>query len=443
MKNLPTNKQIWKIANPIILSLLAQNVVNVVDTAFLGRVGEVELGAAAIAIIFYVVLYMLGFGFSIGAQILMARRHGEGNTKEVGRIMDHSLYFMFGMGVVLFIIIRWFSPEMLRPFIASDEIFHASVSYLQNRIYGVFFAFFNVMSRAFFVSITRTRILTWSAALMAIVNVLLDYAMIFGHWGFPQMGIAGAALASAIAEGASAAVFLIGILKLSDRSRFKVFRFPCPQWAVIRKTLEVSVFVMIQHFISLSAWFLFFIIIEKMGERSLAISNIIRSIYMVLMIPVWAFSSTTNTLVSNTIGAGHKEHVMPIIRKITLLSLASVAVLMIPLIFIPGHLIRVYTSDVSLVAAATPSLYMIFLATLIFASAQNMFSGVSGTGNTRDALLIETFTLMIYLFFAWLIGIYWKQPITLVWLCEHIYFVLLGLFSWLYLKSGRWQHKTI
>ncbi|MDP2424274.1 MAG: MATE family efflux transporter [Bacteroidales bacterium] len=443
MKELPSYRHIWKIAYPIILSLLAQNVVNVIDTAFLGRVGEVELGAAAIAIIFYVVLYMLGFGFSIGAQILMARRNGEGNTKEVGNIMDHSLYFMFGMSVFLFVIIKYFSPQMLRPFIASDEIFNASVTYMQYRIYGVFFAFFNVMSRAFYVSITRTRLLAGSAIIMAVVNVVLDYVMIFGHWGFPQMGIAGAAIASAIAEGCSALFFLVYTIRLTDRSKYNLFRFPKPNFGVIKKTLDISVFVMIQYFLSLSAWFIFFIIIEKMGERSLAVSNIIRSLYMVMMMPVWAFSSTTNTLVSNAIGQGKRNLVLPIIRKISYITLFSVVLLLIPMLFIPGWLIRVYTPDITLIADTIPSLYVIFGAMLLFAAGQNMFSGVSGTGNTRDALVIEGITLIIYLVFTWLIAIRWQQPITVVWFCEYIYFALLGIFSFLYLRSKRWQRKVI
>lgn len=425
------------------LSLLAQNVINVVDTAFLGRVGEVELGAAAIAIIFYVVLYMLGFGFSIGAQILMARRNGQGNTKEIGNILDHSLYFMFGMGVFLFIVIRFYSPQILRPFIASDEIFNAAVTYLQYRIYGVFFAFFNVMMRAFYVSITRTRLLSISAAIMAVVNVLLDYGLIFGHWGLPQMGIAGAALASAIAEGSATVIYLIYTLRMPDRRLYNLYRFPKLNFNVIKKTLDVSVFVMIQYFLSLTAWFIFFLIIEKMGARSLAISNIIRSLYMVMMIPVWAFSSTTNTLVSNIIGQGKHDLVLPTIRKISYFTLSTVMLMLVPLLFIPGWLIRVYTPDPALIAESIPSLYVIFGAMLLFAAGQNMFSGVSGTGNTRDALFIEGIILIIYLIFTWLIGIKWQQPITIVWFCEYIYFGLLGVFSYFYLRSKRWQHKVI
>lgn len=409
----------------------------------MGRVGEVELGAAAIAGIFYIVLYMIGFGFSTGAQILMARRNGEGKIKEIGSIMDHSIYVMLAIGIFLFVTIRFFSPAMLRPFIESDEIFNASVIYLQFRIYGVFFAFFNVLSRAFFVGITRTRLLIVSAVIMASVNVVFDYILIFGHLGLPAMGIGGAAIASVIAEGASALFFLFYMLNMNERRNYQLFRFPKFNMQIIKKTFEVSVFIMLQYIFSLSAWFIFFMIIEKMGERSLAISNIIRSMYMVLMIPVWAFSVTTSTLVSNTIGKGHPHLVIPIIRRITGLTFISVIGVLVPLMFIPGLIIRVYTPDASLIAESIPSVYVIFGAIVMFALTQNMFSGVSGTGNTRDALLIETFTLAIYLFVTWYIGIYIKQPIAVVWFCEYVYFTGLGLFSYLYLKSRRWQLKRI
>ena len=76
-------KEIWKIAYPIILGSIVQNIISVTDTAFLGRVGEIELGAAAIGGVFYLTLIMLGFGFSIGTQIIVARRYGENKNNEI------------------------------------------------------------------------------------------------------------------------------------------------------------------------------------------------------------------------------------------------------------------------------------------------------------------------------------------------------------------------
>ena len=81
-----TNKQIWNVSYPIFLSLLAQNIINVTDTAFLGRVGEVELGASAMGGLYYICVFTIAFGFSTGSQIVMARRNGERRYSDVGPV---------------------------------------------------------------------------------------------------------------------------------------------------------------------------------------------------------------------------------------------------------------------------------------------------------------------------------------------------------------------
>ena len=132
MKNKTTTyNSIWQISYPIILSLVAQNVVNVTDTAFLGRVGEVELGASAIGGLFYISIFMLGFGFGSGAQILIARRNGEKNFADIGRIFNNSLYFLVALAFALFLFIYFLSPVVLKPFIASSGVYAGSVIFLQ------------------------------------------------------------------------------------------------------------------------------------------------------------------------------------------------------------------------------------------------------------------------------------------------------------------------
>mgnify|MGYP003219781277 CR=1 FL=1 len=102
MKTKYTNKQIWMIAYPILISLLMEQMIGMTDTAFLGRVGEVELGASAIAGVFYMVIFMVAFGFSIGAQILIARRNGEQQYKEIGNLFYQGIYFQIGLAAVIF-----------------------------------------------------------------------------------------------------------------------------------------------------------------------------------------------------------------------------------------------------------------------------------------------------------------------------------------------------
>ena len=110
MKTKYTYKQIWTITYPILISLIMEQLIGMTDTAFLGRVGEIELGASAIAGVYYLAIFMLAFGFSIGAQILIARRNGEGNYKEIGPIFYQGIYFLLAVAAILFTLSIVFSP---------------------------------------------------------------------------------------------------------------------------------------------------------------------------------------------------------------------------------------------------------------------------------------------------------------------------------------------
>ena len=182
-------KKIWKISLPIIISGVAQNIVNVTDTAFLGQVSNVALGAAGNAGILYFVIIITGMGFTTGAQILIGRRNGEQNFKQIGKIIDHTFYFVIPFALLLFSLVQLFSSNFLAEIIKSDNILIAANQYLDYRIWGIFFAFINFTFIAFFVGTTQTKILSYVTILMMVVNVVLDYILIFGHFGFSPMGI--------------------------------------------------------------------------------------------------------------------------------------------------------------------------------------------------------------------------------------------------------------
>ena len=121
---------IWTVAFPILISLVMEQMIGLTDTAFLGRVGEVELGASAIAIVYYMVLFMIGFGFSIGAQIIIGRRNGEGNFKDTGKVFWHGLYFVLGLSGVLIAASELFSPWLMKLMVSSEAVYTAALSYV-------------------------------------------------------------------------------------------------------------------------------------------------------------------------------------------------------------------------------------------------------------------------------------------------------------------------
>jgi len=439
----PTTRTIWDIAWPIMLSLVAQNIVNVTDTAFLGRVGEIELGASAIGGLLYTTIFMVAFGFTTGVQILVARRNGEKNYLAIGRIFDNSFYFLGITSLVITFVVILFGPALLKPFMASEAVFNASSTYLVYRVPGLFFAASGLLFRSFYTGIAFTKYLSISSAIMAGVNVVLDYAMIFGHWGFPQMGIQGAAIASAISEVCALLFFIIITWHNTRLKQYVLFKWVKPDFEIIKSTLGISVFVMFQYVLSLGSWFVFFMLIEKMGERSLAVSNIIRSLYLMLMIPGWALCSVTNTLVSNALGEGKPDHVIPIIRKILKFSLVAMAITVSVAALLPREAIAIYTSDASLIEATVPSYYIILAATFLFMTMSILFNGVLGTANTKFALGIEVITLVFYLTSAWLFAVKLHLQIEYVWTAEFVYSSSIGILSYWYLKKGNWRSKVV
>jgi len=423
--------------------MLAQNIVSVTDTAFLGRVGEVELGASALGGVFYFTLYMVGFGFAGGAQILIGRRNGERDFSQIGRLFYHTIYFLEFLGLLLSFIYLFTGPAILKLMISSDAVFEATDSYLSYRIWGIFFAFITISFRSFYVGITKTRVLGTASVILAVVNIILDYVLIFGRLGFPEMGIAGAALASTIAEGISCLYFIFALYTRKENRLYNILKFPTVSWSMIRQIWNLSIYMMIQSFASVGVWFGFFMIIEQTGEQPLAVSNIIRSFYMLITMPLWAFHTATNTLVSNAMGEGKTESVIPIAFKVTKFSFYVTLVSSAVVCLIPEYIIKIYTTDKELINEAIPIVYLISAAILFWSVLHNFYSVISGSGNTRTSLFIELITLGFYMAYVYVVAIAFRSSLLWIWSAEIVYIIILGGISILYLKTGKWKYKQI
>ena len=434
-----TNKEIWRVTYPIFLGLLAQNVINVTDTAFLGRVGEVALGAAAMGGLLYICVYTIAFGFSVGSQILIARRNGEGNYRAVGPIMWQGTAFSFGMAVCLLILMYFSAAPLIRLLITSDSIYGATYEFFTWRIWGFLFAFVNVMFRGLYIGITRTKVLTMNAVVMALVNVVLDYALVFGELGLPEMGVRGAALASVIAEASSLLFFLLYTYYKVDLKKYGLNRFGQFDLSMVLRILRISCFTMVQYFLAMAIWFVFFMALERLGQRQLAVANIVRSVYVVLLIPVQALSTTANTLVSNLIGAGGSSGVVTLLHKISRMSFLIMVVCVGLCVAFPGSILSVYTNEEALLVESVSALYVVCGAMLIASLANVYFNGISGTGNTQAALVLEVFVQVFYALYIIVVGMVIQAPVDVCFTTEVIYYVLMLGSSLIYLKKAKWQ----
>ena len=335
----------------------------------------------------------------------------------------------------MFVLSQLYSPYILKDIIQSNEVFHATVSYINWRVYGFFFSFIGVMFRAFFVGTTQTKTLTLNSIVMVLSNVIFNYILIFGKFGFPALGIAGAAIGSSLAELVSVIFFIIYTCRKIDFRKYGLNHFSGIQWGILKRILNVSLWTMIQNFLSMSTWFLFFIAVEHLGERSLAITNIIRNVSAIPFMTVIAFASTTSTLISNLIGAGDIQYVRGTLKQTIRMAYYFVAPIIIIFAVFPSLILHIYTNSQELVYASTPALWVL--------PGNIYFQAVSGTGNTRSALMLEFTTLIIYVLYVCYMIFYLRIDVAWCWTTEHVYGGFIYLFSWWYMKKGKWQNKRI
>jgi putative MATE family efflux protein len=421
----------------------AENIINITDTIFVGRLGEKPLGAVGLGGLYYYTFVLVVIGLAMGVQILIGRRNGEKSFKEIGTITDNALYAFVGIGIVLFGILHAITPALLHWLVKSPDIYSLCLSYVSIRSFGLLFICITVVIRAFYIGITQTRIIIYITTGAALINIFFNQALIFGHLWFSPMGIRGSATASVIAEGCALTGYILYTVFRKNNLKYGLFRFQKPDMGIIRSFLNLGVPIMLQGWISVSSWFVFFIFIEKMGERALSISTIIKSIYIIMMIPLWGLSSATNTLVSNAMGSERTFEVIPIVKKVMGMSIVLMLLVIQVNIFFPEMLLSVFSHSPEVIRDAINPLRLVSAALLALSLGGIMFHAVLGSGSTKVGLYIELITLFVY--FAWITacGSIFTRSISWLWASELVYMVCMMVLSFFYLRYGRWREMKI
>ncbi len=437
------SKEIWAITLPIILGNLAQTLIAIIDTAFLGRLGEVEIGASMMAAIYYYVWATLPWGFAVGIQILIARRLGENRPDRIGVIFQHGVRSMMIFAVVLFALLYAVTPTLLEYVITSPKVYAAAMEFMDYRMFGIVFVCFNYLCRYFFIGISNTKIITVTTSVMALVNIVLDYGLIFGKLGLPEMGIGGAALASVMAEVSAMVVFVLYFAFGFRHKTYELFSYHKFEAWLIGHLFKLATPTMMQKMLGFSIWFIFFTFVEGMGETPIAVSGIVRSLYMLLGVALFAFGATANTVTSRLIGENKHAEVRPTLLKITMYSY----VVLVPILFMcfvyPDVLLSIYTDDAALKLASIDTLHVLCLAMVGFVPGMVYFEAVSGTGNTVHALFVEMTTLVFYFVGILVLVEVLEVNVAGAWLCEFIYGSVIFMISFLYMRYYRWERTRI
>ncbi|WMX12985.1 MULTISPECIES: MATE family efflux transporter [unclassified Aureispira] len=464
MKTNISYSEIFKLSIPIMIGSAVQNLITLTDTIFLGRVGEIELGAIGLVGVFYLMIASIGYSFSKAGQIMIARRMGAQELDKIAPIYYSMLAFALSLALLLFLFMQFGGDYFFALFINNQDIYTACIAYLDYRSAGIFFSYAGVIIVALYTGVARTQVIIYNAIVLGLANMFLNYGLIFGKWGFPEMGIAGAGLASTIAEGLAFIIFIVYILLDKKNRAYGIFgrkaliRYttilddntddlppPPPKinFQIIKAQLKLSMPIVLQSVVGMGSWFIFFIIIEDMGKTELAISNIMRAVYLLFMIPCWGFASSINTLASNLIGQNKLDEVFEVTTKTAILSFGVTMLCAASMLVAPEVVLRVGTDNVDLIQKSIRLTGVLTAILALFSIGAIYFNGLVGTGATNQALFFQIGCVIFYLAYIYIVVHLLGCSLETAWMAEFYYWIISLATSIWYLRSKRWQNIKV
>ncbi|MCS7078169.1 MAG: MATE family efflux transporter [Bacteroidia bacterium] len=439
-----TYRHILSIALPIITGHLAVSLLFITDTMFLSRLSELALEASGMGgLIYFMLLYPFS-AIGIGAQILISRRIGDTNYDDIPRIFKSALLLLILISVMMTFVIIFFSKYGLNYCFRSVAVVKGIEEFLHYRVYGFTFALLSSLYRGVFTAIERTKVIMVSTMASVLLNVILNYILIFGHCGFAQMGIGGAALASSIAD-------FIGFLILFWNAYFskllnsmRIHQGKILDTSQIFKVLTISAPIMIKFFIGIVSFAVAFTFVEKISERELAIAQVIRSVYIVFMVPIWGLNAAVNTLVSHVIGQGKTQEAKQVMHKVLHLSIGITVFTLIGHIFFPEALLSVFVqNNPDLVSASVGSFQIMIFVQLSFAVAYIYTGALEGAGDVKFIMFMEIVLCVIYIVLTYGLVFYAHLGAITVWIGELCYWVWVWLCAEWRMKSTKWINASL
>ena len=338
---------------------------------------------------------------------------------------------------------EWVVSALLGKVLKSENILNGAIGFLKIRIWGIPFLYLFQMGNALLVGSNNSKYLKYGFVVQAVVNILLDYALIFGHFGFKAYGFNGAAYASIAAEGIGMIIVFAIIYFKNFAERFSFGMHWALDFITIRIVFNQSLPLMMQYFLSIGAWLLFYIFIEHKGERELAISNTMRNIFSVFGIFIWAFANTANMMVSNIIGQQRQAEVLKLVNKIARMSFVTIALLCLVLNIFPRTILGIYDATPDFITLALPVVRVVSISLVVSSVAVVWLNSITGTGNTRVNLLVELITIFLYIVYIYIVVEHLRLSLVIAWASEMLYWTSTFILSFFYMRSKKWMNKKI
>ena len=442
--NMKHFREILRVSLPLVVSTASYTVLTFTDRMFLSWYSPEAIAASVPAMI----LSYAGICFFMGTgqytNVLIAQFFGASLDKDVARSLWQGIYFSIISSLILLLFIP-LGKYIIDISGHGIEVITLEKAYFEILLTGGGLVVLNGVLSSYYSGRGKTKIIMYISFVGAAINIFLNYILIFGRFGFPELGIEGAGIATVTSNFAIAIIYLAFIFLGKDRRFIPITKLVSFNWRIFYKLLRFGAPNGFQQLIDITSFTVFIFLIGLHGDHILAATNIVLSINMLAFMPMLGFGQAAAILVGQYIGKNEKESVLSITSDT--LKVAFIYGIGIGLLFLffPEFFIQFFKSADTVsfqkISDAAIPLFMILPAFLLSDTVAIIYGSVlGGTGDTKFkmwfSVLLSSFlfvpgeVLILKTFgFSAIIG----------WLWITFYLTLMAFVFWMRFKTGNWR----
>jgi len=407
------------ISVPIIGAMVSQNILNLVDAAMVGHLGSAAMAAVGISSFLNFLAVSLFMGLATGVQVIVARRIGEDRASEAAVPLNGSLLlnmlFALPMSILLFNLAPWFIPLIIE----DPEVIAHAEPYMQMRLAGVAAIACNFCFRGFWSGIKQTHYYLYVLLAMHALNIVLNYGLIFGNFGLPELGVLGAGLGTTISMTLGCICHFLLCLK---KGHPYGFMHGLPSIASLKVMVNLSIPASLQQFFFAAGFTMLFWIISKVGTDSLAAANVLTNLTLVAILPCIAFGMSASTLVSEALGRRNANDAYQWAWDVSVIAMGIITCIAMPLLIFPEPILSIFLVEADALKVATVPLQLVAIGLPLEALGMVMMSSLMGAGATKVTMQISMgMQWLLFLPLAWILGPVSGFGLTAIWLAQGLY----------------------
>lgn len=439
----PIGRAIVLLAIPMVLEMLMESVFAVVDIFFVSMLGAEAVAAVGLTETLMSLVYTVAVGLSIGATALVARRIGERDEEAAARATVQAVALGAALAVALGVVGIAYTQPLLRVMGASADVVAVGTGYAAVMLGGngvvLLLFLLNAAFRGAGDAAFAMRVL-WAANGL---NIVLDPLLIFGPGPFPEMGVTGAAVATAVSRAIGVALQLVLLLRGGGRLRVRA-RHVRIQPAVMWRLVRLSGTGMLQAFIGTASWIGLMRIVAEFGSEAMAGYTVAIRVILFALLPAWGFGNAAATMVGQGLGAGDPDRAE---RAVWLAGLMNLALLgsaaVVFLVAAPG-IIGLFGTDAATGEYAVRCLRIVSAGFFLYAFGAVLTQSFNGAGDVWTPTLLNLLCFWLLEFpLAWTLAFPLGMGADGVFVAITSSFSVLTVLSALVFRRGRWRRVVV